>query len=385
MHDEDDGERPDAAARPDLVVVGASAGGVEALKRVIAKLPADLPATVCATLHLAEGTASLLPGILSRAGTIRVLPATDGAPLERGVVYVAQPNAHLAVVEDRVVLGAGAKENGYRPSVDVLLRSAAVAHGRRVVGVVLTGMLDDGTAGLAAVARYGGVALVQDPAEADFPSMPLNALRGTPSARMLALDALVDEVVTIVSTAPDVPEEPPEVPAAVRERDLAEVRSALGQNPAMPDGSAIGIPSPYSCPDCGGVLNEVTDDTPVRFRCRVGHAYNGESLLRHQGHTFEDALWTALRAVEEREEVSRRLAGEAERTGRDWSHAHFVRRAEDAQRSAMVLREVLAQHREDGATDGVQDDEPAAGDVGSGQPAANGHKATAGSVSLPGA
>jgi two-component system chemotaxis response regulator CheB len=248
-------------------------------------------------------------------------------------------------VDDHIELGPGAKENGYRPSVDVLLRSAAVARGPRVVGVVLTGMLADGTAGLAAVARYGGVALVQDPADAEFPSMPTNALQGTPTAGSLPLDALVDEVVRIVSSDPVVPVEQPEVDPAVHERDLAEIRSALGKDPTLPDGGRVGVPSPYSCPDCGGVLNEVSDDAPVRFRCRVGHAYNGESLLRHQAHTFEDALWTALRAVEEREQISERLAEEAGRAGRDWSHAHFARRAEDAHRSAAVLRDVLAGHR----------------------------------------
>ena len=382
MQDADTGERPD------LVVVGGSAGGVDALKRLIARLPADLPATVCLTLHLAEGTPSLLPGILARAGSVQVLPATDGAPLRPGVVYVAPPDVHLAIVDDHVVLGPGAKENGYRPSVDVLLRSAAVARGRRVVGVVLTGMLDDGTAGLAAVARYGGVPLVQDPEEADFPSMPRNALRGTPAARPLPLEDLVDEVVRIVSGSSDVTGQQPEVSPAVRERDLAEVRSALGRNPALPDGRTIGSPSPYSCPDCGGVLNEVVDDAPVRFRCRVGHAYNAESLLRHQAHTFEEALWTALRAVEEREEVSQRLAGEAARTGRDWSHAHYVRRASDARRSAEVLREVLSQHREDGASDGADVDAAAAvGEPGAGHESAasHGRHADAAPLSAPGA
>ena len=383
MQDADTG-----SSQPDLVVIGASAGGVEALKRMIAALPPDLPATVCLTLHLADDAPSLLPGILARAGAIEVLPAVDGAPLRPGVVYVSQPNVHLVVVGDHIELGSGAKENGYRPSIDVLLRSAAVARGRRVVGVVLTGMLDDGTAGLAAVARYGGVPLVQDPEEADFPSMPRNALRGTPAARSLPLEDLVDEVVRIVSGSSDVPGGQPEVSPAVRERDLAEVRSALGRNPALPDGTTIGSPSPYSCPDCGGVLNEVPDDEPVRFRCRVGHAYNAESLLRHQAHTFEEALWTALRAVEEREDVSERLAGEAARSGRDWSHAHYARRASDARRSAEVLREVLSQHREDGASDGADvDTAAAAGEPGAalGSAAANGRRAGSTPLSAPGA
>ncbi len=184
----------------DLVVIGASAGGVDALKRLVAALPADLPAAVCATIHLASGTPSMLAGILSRASAMPVVAAEDGAVLEEGVVHVSQPDAHLVVVDDRLVLGQGAKENGNRPSIDVLLRSAALARGNRVVGVVLTGMLDDGTAGLGTVLRYGGSALVQDPDEAEFPSMPRNALRGNPGARPLPLQDLVEEVVRLVSS-----------------------------------------------------------------------------------------------------------------------------------------------------------------------------------------
>lgn len=338
-------ENPPQAARPDLVVVGGSAGGVDALKRFVRALPKDLPATVCVALHLGSGTPSLLPGILARDAVIRVEPAVDGTPLEAGVVHVAQADTHLAVVGDHLVVGRGPRENGNRPSIDVLLRSAAVARGPRAVGVVLTGMLDDGTAGLAALARYGGLPLVQDPDDAEFPSMPRNAFGGTPSALALPLDALVDEVVRIVTTDQPGTRAEDAVDAAQRDVDEAEVRSALGLDPSLPDGSPLGVPSPYGCPDCGGVLNEVVGGTPVRFRCRVGHAYSAESLLRHQAGTFEDALWTALRAVEEREDVSRRLAAEAFRSGRDWSRVHFTRRAEDARRSAQVLRKVLADHR----------------------------------------
>ena len=177
---------------------------------------------------------------------------------------------------------------------------------------------------------------------------------------------------------------------AVRERDVAEVRSALGQDPALPDGRPIGTPSPYSCPDCGGVLNEVADDAPVRFRCRVGHAYNGDSLLRHQSHTFEDALWTALRAVQEREEVSHRLAGEAAQTGREWSQSHYRRRAEEARRSAQVLRQVLTRHQEDAAVLAGRPHEegggPRTGDERSAAYAgANGRRPDAGSVTATGA
>jgi two-component system chemotaxis response regulator CheB len=290
----------------------------------------------------------MLPGILSRASSITVQAAVDGAPLEDGVVYVSQPDAHLVVVEDHLVLGQGAKENGNRPSVDVLLRSAALARGTRVVGIVLTGMLDDGTAGLTAVLRYGGVAVVQDPADAEFPSMPRNALRANPTARTLPLQDLAEEVTRIVGsdevgTA--------EVDPHQRELDAAEVRSALGEDPLLPDGSQIAPPSRYSCPDCGGVLNELGHETALRFRCRVGHAYTATTLLQHQAGTVEDALWTAMRALEEREEISDRLSQEAAAAGRDWSRMHFRRRADEARASADVLRRVLDEQQATGAAD----------------------------------
>ena len=329
---------------PYLVVVGASAGGVEALKELLTLLPADLPAAVCATLHLASGTRSMLADVLRRRSALPVRAAADDEELEPGTVYIAQPDSHLVVVDGRLVVARGARENGYRPSVDVLLRSAALAHGPKVVGVVLTGMLDDGTAGLAAVARYGGTALVQDPDEAEFSSMPRNALSGTPGAVALGLRALAEEVVRIVTSDDSGAPAAPEVDPERRQRDEAEVRSALGVDPSLPDGSPVGTPSPYGCPDCGGVLNLVPDDV-LRFRCRVGHAHTAESLMREQSGTVEAALWTAMRALEERHDVAERLADEAAAAGRDWSRLHFRRRAEEAARSSEVLRVVLSEHR----------------------------------------
>lgn len=185
---------------------------------------------------------------------------------------------------------------------------------------------------------------MQDPADADFPSMPRNALAGTPTARALPLGALAEEVVSAVASAGD-GSAAGEVAAAQRQRDEAEVRSALGTDPLLPDGRQLGAASHYSCPECGGVLNELGTDGTLRFRCRVGHAYTAETLLRHQAGTVEDALWTAMRALEEREAVSNRLAQEAGDAGRDWSRQHFRRRAEDARRSADVLRGVLEEHR----------------------------------------
>lgn len=212
----------------DLVVVGASAGGVKALKTLLGLLPADLPATVLVALHLPASARSHLPDILARTCALPVRSARQGARLQAGEVLVAQPDAHLLVVDDEVVLGHGPRENGSRPSHDAMLLSAALARGARVVGVVLTGLLGDGAAGLRAVRRHGGYCLVQDPAEADFPSMPTAALRAVPDARSLPLRDLAEDLVRAVE---EVPPPAPSMPEQERQRDLAELRSALGRSP----------------------------------------------------------------------------------------------------------------------------------------------------------
>lgn len=322
----------------DLVVVGASAGGVEALKALTAALPAALPATVLVALHLPVDARSYLAEILQRRCRLEVRSAEDGLPLRPGRVVVAHPDAHLLVVDDAVVLGRGPRENGARPSHDAMLRSAALARGPRVIGVVLTGLLDDGAAGLRLVERYGGACLVQDPGTADFPSMPLAALAAVPTARAVPLAALAAEVVRLVQ---EQPAGAPEVEEELYAMDRAELDSALGRAPEMPDGSTPGTPSTYGCPDCHGVLNEIPDGRLLRFRCRTGHAWSAESLVAQQDHDVEEAIWTALRVLEERGEMSRKLAEQAGQGQREWSSEHFRRRAEEAERSADLLRSVL--------------------------------------------
>lgn len=236
---------------------------------------------------------------------------------QRDLVVVG---ASAGGVEALRVLGHGPKENGSRPSHDAMLRSAALARGPRVVGAVLTGLLDDGAAGLATVARYGGHCLVQDPDEADFSSMPAAALRAAPTARALPLAALAQEVVRAVD---ELPPADPQVPEEQWQRDLAELHSALGRSPGLPDGSSVGEPSPYACPDCHGVLRTVPDERLLRFRCRTGHAWTAESLVAEQDSDVEAAIWTALRVLEERAEMSLRLADLAVEHGREWSREHF--------------------------------------------------------------
>ena len=339
-------------ARRDLVVVGGSAGGVEALKALVAGLPPDLPATVLVALHVPATSRSMLADILDRAGPLPAVPAQDGMRLEPGRIIVAHPDAHLLVLDGMITLGPGARENGHRPSHDAMMRSAALAHGPSVIGVVLTGLLDDGATGLLCIERYGGLCIVQDPDDADFDSMPRHALAAVPSARCVPLAELAGEVARAVTEqAPD----SPDVPEDVRIRDEVELTSALGQSPTMPDGSPAGEPSGYACPDCHGVLNTIPDEGVLRFRCRTGHAWTADSLVASQSDSLEEALWTALRVLEERVDISCRLADLAVQNDRPWSEGIFRDRAAEASRSADTIRGMLQHPPDEGPLAPVHD------------------------------
>lgn len=324
-----------------VVAVAASAGGVEALKGFVRGLPAGLPATVLVALHLPSAARSVLADILTRHCAMRVDVAEHGRPLEPGRVVVAPPDSHLLVRDGTVLLGHGPRENGHRPSHDAMLRSLAVAFGPRATGVVLTGLLDDGAAGLGAVHRYGGTCLVQDPDTADYASMPRAALTAVPSARCLSLSDLPAEVVRVVNDPSRTSVPPPVVSQDLRDLDLAEIRSAEHGSPTLSDGSTPGTPSPFSCPDCSGVLNHVPDERVLRFRCRTGHAWTSDSLAMQQEEQVEEALWVALRVLEERAAFSRQLSEQAAEGPAQWAAAHHTRRADEADRSAALVRRVL--------------------------------------------
>ncbi|HYV65077.1 MAG TPA: chemotaxis protein CheB, partial [Myxococcales bacterium] len=248
----------------DIVVVGASAGGVEALRSLVGRLPRDLPAAILVVLHVAPDHKSILPRILTGAGPLPAKHAKDGESLEQGHIYVAPPDRHLVVDDGVVRLTRSPPEGGHRPAVDTLFRTAARFHGARVVGIVLSGALDDGTAGLVAVKQRGGVTVVQDPEEALCADMPRSALENVkvdhclPTAQIAALiGKLAREKVELHSPIP---------PLLEQETNIALDRRQEGETPP-------GEPSEFACPACGGVLNEVHDGHILRFRCRVGHAY----------------------------------------------------------------------------------------------------------------
>jgi len=283
--------------RQRIIVIGASAGGVEALLRLGRALPSDLAAPVLVVLHIG-GHSSLLPELLNADGRGMASFARTGLRPQPGRIYVAPPDHHLLIEGGLMRLYHGPKEHHARPAIDPLFRSAALDLGARVIGVVLTGMLDDGSAGLAAISACRGVCVVQDPAEAPEPSMPIAALRATQVDHVVRLDELAP--LLAVLAAPLEAAVPFEPPAWLRKEHAV----SLGR-PSM---NEVGHPSGYTCPDCGGALFRLAQGTPRRFLCHTGHAFSLLSLANLQGRATEEALWAGLRALQEKDAALRELA-----------------------------------------------------------------------------
>jgi two-component system, chemotaxis family, protein-glutamate methylesterase/glutaminase len=317
----------------DIVVLGGSAGSIEILAELVRDLPPDFPGSLFVVVHFPGSVRSTLPRILSRAGPLPAQHPRDGEPIEPGRIYVAPPDCHLHISEGHVHLTRGPKENGHRPAVDPLFRTAAASYGSRVVGVILSGNLNDGTAGLMRIKQAGGIAIVQDPDTALYQGMPRSAIEHVEVNHVLPvfeISGLLDELARRPVEQLEV-----SMPESVSV-DSAADEIAEGDRHKQP-----GIPSTMACPECHGVLWEVKEDELVQFRCRVGHAYSAEALLVHQSEQLEAALWTALRALEEHSALARRLAARAQDRGHRHSASSFTEQAMDAEHHASVIRTVL--------------------------------------------
>ena len=317
-------EGGDAPGR--VIGIGASAGGVDALIRVVRELPPDLPAAICIVLHVPSSGRSVLASILGRYTPLPVVDADEDQLLRPGRIYVAPNDRHLIVTDGHLQLDRGPKENGVRPSVDVLLRTLAAACGPRAIAVVLSGALCDGSAGAVAVRNAGGVVVVQDPADATVASMPRSALRAVGEAdAVLRANAIGPALARLVGPG-----------RMEKDTRMVEVDKPLAETADRP----IGPPSPFTCPECSAPLWELHEGEVVRYRCRVGHSYNEDAMVIEQGSAVEAALWSALEALEERVEFLRRVAarhGEERARLRDRFHAA----AEDARQRADLIRTAL--------------------------------------------
>lgn len=319
----------------DIIVIGASAGGVETLIQLVKIIPADIPAAIFIVVHISPHSVSLLPNILQRRTSMPVSHGKDGEEIKLGHIYIAPPDFHLLIKPEYVRLTHGPKENRHRPAVDPLFRSAAQGYKSRVIGVILSGSLDDGTAGLFAIKEQGGIVIVQDPEEAIYDGMPRSAIENVPVDYILSIAQISTELVRLAHESAPIENHPVD-PQLKMEADMAELDKEAVQSQERP-----GKESPYSCPECGGVLWELKNQNLLRFRCRTGHAFSSKSLLAEQSESLEQALWVALRALKEQSGLSRKLAERAKARNQPIVANRFAERAQEADSKADLIRRVL--------------------------------------------
>lgn len=318
----------------DIIAIGGSLGAVEAMKKLCAALPADLAAAVLVTIHVGSRGKDLLGSIFNQASPLPAATARDGEAIRPGRIYVAPADHHLLAMDGTIRLGRGPRENMARPAIDPLFRSVAVEYGPRVIGVVLTGMLDDGASGLADVKRCGGLTVVQSPTDAEARDMPLGALNASDVDHVAPLGRL-SSLLAQLSREPAGMNSP--APADMR----LEVDIALGRQVGTADIEKVADPSALSCPTCGGVLSQMRR-SPLRFRCQVGHGFSARSLASTAEDAVDDALRVSLRILQERLTLAEKMAEEARRSGRHAAAAATEERAEEYKRYAEVINRAFA-------------------------------------------
>jgi two-component system chemotaxis response regulator CheB len=324
-----------------IIVIGASAGGFEAIKQLVAALPATLDAAIFIVWHMAPDVTGLLPRVLNRQKGLVASNAIDNEEINFNHVYVAPPDKHLLLDKGVVRVTRGPKENRFRPAVDPLFRSAAEHYGARVIGIILSGALDDGTAGLWTVKSRGGLAIVQEPEEALVSSMPESALAAVdvdyrvPMAEMAPL--LVRLTAETVTEANDI---------AMEEQRKTDIETRIAaQKPALQQGVlTLGTLTPYTCPDCHGVLLAITDGDIIRYRCHTGHAHSADSLLATITEQIEDTLWSAVRGVEESILLLNNLGDHYADRNQPKLAAMYFKKAQEAESRAEIVRRTVFNH-----------------------------------------
>ena len=327
-----------------IIVIGASAGGLSAVTEVCSQLHPDIDAAILVVMHLSgKGIGEFLAHKIQTNTTLTCQMPRQQMPLLKGHIYIAPPNEHLLLKKGQIELGHGPKENRWRPSIDVLFRSAAVNYTSRVVGVILTGMLSDGTSGMEAIKKCGGTTIVQDPNQAEYPDMPLSVLGQMEVDYCIPLEQFGKTIKTIMQKKPESRAPDPELVV----ENAASERMATG-----PDNmEAIGDRSLFACPDCGGNLWKIPNGKMFKYRCHIGHSYTERDLLMKQGEAVESSLWVAVRLMEERQYLLTKLADDSRKKGFVRSATENVRKAEELKRYIHDLKQHLITLEKSNATD----------------------------------
>ena len=330
----------------DIVVIGGSAGGIKAMRDMLAELPEKIPAAIFLVIHASPDSPRFLADALTMPGRPLVRYAVNGEQFERGVVHVAPPDLHMLVERSGCIrLAFGPKENRFRPAVDPLFRSAALAFGARVAGVILSGGLDDGTAGLAAIKAAGGTAIVQDPWEAEAPSMPQSAMHHIAVDHCLPVRDIAGLLMRLSSSGGSLVT-PPKKDRDMPKKTLEiEVQVAKEDRVHLPKILELGKPSMFTCPECHGTLLRLDDERVFRFRCHTGHAFTANSLLSALTDRMEDALWNSVRAIEESAMLLAHMADHVSPMDDVALAGEFRRSSEEALRRAQAVRALIPGNR----------------------------------------
>jgi two-component system chemotaxis response regulator CheB len=321
-----------------VIVIGASAGGVEALIELVKTLPENFENSIFIVQHTSPYSKSNLPGILARHTHLQVDHAIDGEKIKTGKIYIAPPDHHLLLDEEHVSVKKGPKENRFRPSIDALFRSAAYFYRDNVIGIVLSGMLNDGTSGLWTIKRFGGIGIIQDPQDALFSDMPENALE------FVSVDFIVP-VNKMAALLTKLAEQKKSVDADVTAEEMnllkTEVVIARQDNAFEMGIMNMGKLSPFTCPECHGALISLEEGKTVRYRCHTGHAFSASTLLAGVTTTVEETLWNAMRALEETTMLLEEIGRQYKEVGNKDAAKKFLQKAEHTRQRARMMHETV--------------------------------------------
>lgn len=330
-------------AKRNIIVIGASAGGFEAIKKIVSGFPANFDASVFIVWHMSSDVRGILPQVLSKVGKLPASNAIDREPVKAGRIYIAPPDYHLVLEKELVRITKGPKENRFRPAIDPLFRSAAYVYSNRVIGIILSGALDDGTAGLWAIKQRGGIAMVQDPEEAEVQSMPENAIKAVKVDYILPADEIGETLLKISSE--DV--EDLKLTDMEQEENLKkEIEVSLEDEALKMKLFETGELTPYTCPECHGVLSAIREGRRVRYRCHTGHAFTADSLLSSISENIETSFWNAIRNVQESVFLLNHMGDHFAEMNEPNVAAGFFKKAKESLQRAEFIRKVLTEHEQ---------------------------------------
>jgi len=340
------------------IVIGASAGGFEVVVNIASQLPADLPVPVFVVMHIPADHHSYLPEILAKAGPLSAVHPEDGAKIETGMIYVAPPDHHLLIDDHHVAVKRGPKENGFRPSIDALFRSAAYSYGPEAIGVVLSGALHDGTSGLWSIKRLGGTAIVQDPYEAKYASMPRSALEFVEADYKVRSEE-VAALLTRLAQEPSAQQtgRRDDVEAGLEERIAKEVQIAAGTNISQKTILELGELTPFTCPECHGTLTRIKEGKFSRFRCHTGHGFTEDALLEAVMASTGEMIWQVTRGLQEVELLLEHIGQHIREAGDPGRAEKFFATANDIEKQASRFQEIALKHQSL-STDKISEHQP---------------------------